>query len=1185
MHEYHQHEYGQLGWQGRRSLSNTYEAEALRYAEKVEQNLWQLSSARDLSFVEANEPDTFAAYSQYQTAPAVGTANPLDFSAVPVAGSRSNTAYLLDQQQQIVALDQLASGSESGKRRYAHANFLLAGNILGAGVNSRSYAVYSDYSARETALFTDLRALANVLSATEMSDLAYETFRMVSEEHGGGSTYRVDYGKFGNFGEQKYFFAQAFLNSSLEQRLEYLGIDAQAWSMASPFVSAGLQGEAEARAIKDEEFGFDDFVKLGIAGGFIAAGFLFPPAGAGASILATAATAGVSAGLTALGTVFAVTGDLKTAMKAGASSFITGGVAKFAGQFTGNSRVIADAFSRGVINELSGNDFVDGVMSSVLQRYGAELGQDLTARLQGFGPEFVADLGGKMLESAILNEGNLSNFDDILKNYVLSYASGEVNSRLATVFGSQSSQHYGDVFHGVGNALVNGGGSALTDYLGSSAFLNSLGEGVSIDVVEYFGGADSFRGEVLSQLARAAIISGGDPDRMVSSAITIGQGLLAEYSADALRTGLSHGPAEVADRAETLTELLEVGITSGWDASTMRGYATGPLLESLMGSRQTIHGVPVGEQTLSRFLLQGIHMLADSYERHGGDLDAVAADVSVYLGSELARFSATQPSEPVYEPDTASIVDDVPAQGGDVAAVGGEIAYVHPGVIDRHSSAELITQLQGRLSDLASSTNNTNMDPGPVDGLWGTLTAAGLRGFQEQQLELLNKALDELVDLPESHYLPLIEQRNDLLVEINWSRAGSVSGVLLTEPLTAIDMNTLVGEIREGSSILPANATASELALFIEQSLNASEDGFITVDSNSGQLGGFTAERIRAIIDYVKERPELLQETVGRLSSSTLQLWADGVNSLSPSEVDEFVGLIATQLSADQLNAFFAGMNHGAQDALVEAIFASDDAQLIEEFSKLIASQTDTGANTSDTAESDSSLISDIGHFALDVIGLVPVVGEWADGLNATWYASEGRYFEAALSGAAVIPLFGISATITKWFGKTRTMAGAEDLAATAVFGPQTQASIQRLRTSGFTEIADAAGGAIHSIGRLNVESVARIESILNDGNLRLAPRLRSDLTSALNSLPENVKDKDLSVAMQELMGIPTGFDHVGELNQALNSIENARKSMVKALINAQYNNVPEYGVAKLQLATEALEGMIVGIKSILETR
>lgn len=57
---------------------------------------------------------------------------------------------------------------------------------------------------------------------------------------------------------------------------------------------------------------------------------------------------------------------------------------------------------------------------------------------------------------------------------------------------------------------------------------------------------------------------------------------------------------------------------------------------------------------------------------------------------------------------------------------------------------------------------------------------------------------------------------------------------------------------------------------------------------------------------------------------------------------------------------------------------------------------------------------SDLGHAALDVAGLVPVVGEAADLANAAWYTSEGDYANAALSAAAAIPFAGWGASAVK---------------------------------------------------------------------------------------------------------------------------------------------------------------------------
>lgn len=50
---------------------------------------------------------------------------------------------------------------------------------------------------------------------------------------------------------------------------------------------------------------------------------------------------------------------------------------------------------------------------------------------------------------------------------------------------------------------------------------------------------------------------------------------------------------------------------------------------------------------------------------------------------------------------------------------------------------------------------------------------------------------------------------------------------------------------------------------------------------------------------------------------------------------------------------------------------------------------------------------ADVGHGALDLAGLVPVLGEPADLANAAWSAAEGNYLEAGLSLVSMIPIVG----------------------------------------------------------------------------------------------------------------------------------------------------------------------------------
>ncbi len=54
-------------------------------------------------------------------------------------------------------------------------------------------------------------------------------------------------------------------------------------------------------------------------------------------------------------------------------------------------------------------------------------------------------------------------------------------------------------------------------------------------------------------------------------------------------------------------------------------------------------------------------------------------------------------------------------------------------------------------------------------------------------------------------------------------------------------------------------------------------------------------------------------------------------------------------------------------------------------------------------------------HGALDTVGFVPGLGEIADGINGLIYLGEGRYLEAAVSAAAMIPLVGDLGKGGKW--------------------------------------------------------------------------------------------------------------------------------------------------------------------------
>jgi RHS repeat-associated protein len=65
-----------------------------------------------------------------------------------------------------------------------------------------------------------------------------------------------------------------------------------------------------------------------------------------------------------------------------------------------------------------------------------------------------------------------------------------------------------------------------------------------------------------------------------------------------------------------------------------------------------------------------------------------------------------------------------------------------------------------------------------------------------------------------------------------------------------------------------------------------------------------------------------------------------------------------------------------------------------------------------------------VGHFGLDVLGTVPLVGEVFDAANAGWYAAEGNYGYASLSALSIIPIIGDASKGAKYAFKADNFTG-----------------------------------------------------------------------------------------------------------------------------------------------------------------
>ncbi|TDE10151.1 hypothetical protein [Jiangella asiatica] len=113
-----------------------------------------------------------------------------------------------------------------------------------------------------------------------------------------------------------------------------------------------------------------------------------------------------------------------------------------------------------------------------------------------------------------------------------------------------------------------------------------------------------------------------------------------------------------------------------------------------------------------------------------------------------------------------------------------------------------------------------------------------------------------------------------------------------------------------------------------------------------------------------------------------------------------------------------AGMQAALQAAVTPFEGGSTvSADIAAEASELIEAITTEQREAQE--EHDRNWLSRLGHTVLDIVGLIPVLGEPADAVNAAWYSAEGDYVNAGLSAAGVIPVIGWSAVGGKWVRRT----------------------------------------------------------------------------------------------------------------------------------------------------------------------
>lgn len=140
---------------------------------------------------------------------------------------------------------------------------------------------------------------------------------------------------------------------------------------------------------------------------------------------------------------------------------------------------------------------------------------------------------------------------------------------------------------------------------------------------------------------------------------------------------------------------------------------------------------------------------------------------------------------------------------------------------------------------------------------------------------------------------------------------------------------------------------------------------------------------------------------------------------------------------------------------------------------------------------------TDIAHLTLDIVGMFPVVGNAADGINAAWYAAEGDYLNAALSSIGMIPVIGQAAIAAKpaiiaasagivfksldealawakrWLDEAGILARGSDEAAAGAQAADTSAFVHN-RSAGAAHILDPAMSKAPNPGSARYRAVMR---------------------------------------------------------------------------------------------------------------
>ena len=766
------------------------------YAARMHEALLQRSGVRDLDYAaDANGAAT-----------GIDVQAPIDRLARlsrsgfdPSDEDSSDFQAFADGLETVVSRQNEARGdSESDWLEAADANYDLAALLLTGNPDALTRR--------------DFRTVHKWVTAETMGDLGLRTTFVgpdpLDPNRGNNVSQRYPH-DYGSFGRAKYEFAESVLNSDKSQRLRTFGIDETAWNRAEGFIAAGNAARSRANAIDRARFGFDDVVKIGIGAAFVYTGIgastAFAQFGAASNLLAGGtvgagwgtAGAAAGAGMTGFGLNFMLTGDIKASFEAGAIAGLTAGLGSYAERFDGAARGVVQALGRGAIEEVSGGDFIDGVVAAVSDY----IDEDVAAMLEDRASPFVAGLAGVVVRASA--RGDLSDLDTLISDYAVAYLEGSAADKLTEALGEES-RVVAAALAGAGAAAIedrNFDAEALVRYL-KDDLVEALGEEAGRRVMNHFGGEDSFRATLMGEVTNMLIVTGGDAERMRDGLEAIGLDMAARYAADLVTGGLTRDGEAPGALALAAGQLVRIGIGSGFDATTMRSYAFGAVLDQLVAAGGDALTSAFGGT--GRFMAGLLDELVRSFQANGGDIRSVVQDLALWTAEAAAAPGPDAPAGAgASAPDGSSapsalravLADtlrraDLPITGvGGLSAGSSLIANARAG--DGRATVRMIEVRLNRLEYDPSGGR------GASDGVYDDDTRYAVKAFatdQKTHLERLSAAYR--AHSPNSAEAATVDRAHAALAgEAAEGELGTWTAALLASPLNEHTVGAIEGAL------------------------------------------------------------------------------------------------------------------------------------------------------------------------------------------------------------------------------------------------------------------------------------------------------------------------------------------------------------------------------------------------------